>query len=105
MMGVDVNWARQLASRGSPSDRVVSTTIVGAVMMLIYVVTGTIVVPIVLHALFDLRSLVLIPMAVHDVHRIDGVANPVTRIPGMSPTKALAKTPDADVATPPAPPA
>ena len=42
---------------------VVSTTIVGAVMMLIYVVTGTIVVPIVLHALFDLRSLVLIPMA------------------------------------------
>ena len=64
---------------------VVSTTIVGAVMMLIYVVTGTIVVPIVLHALFDLRSLVLIPMAVHDVHRIDGVANPVTKV--------LAKTP------------
>jgi len=55
-------------------------------MMLIYVVTGTIVVPIVLHALFDLRSLVLIPMAVHDVHRIDGVANPVTKVLAKSPT-------------------
>lgn len=73
---------------------VVSTTIVGTLMMLIYVVSGTIVVPIVLHALFDLRSLVLIPMAVHDVHRIDGVANPVTKV--------LAK---ATPTTPPVPPA
>ncbi|MFM9876651.1 MAG: CPBP family intramembrane glutamic endopeptidase [Rhodoglobus sp.] len=55
---------------------IVSTTIVGAIMMLLYVVSGTIVVPIVLHALFDLRSLVLIPMAVNGVHRIDGVPNP-----------------------------
>lgn len=55
---------------------VVGTTVVGAVMMLIYVVTGSIVVPIVLHAVFDLRSLVLIPMTIYRVHRIDGNAKP-----------------------------
>lgn len=51
---------------------VIGTTVIGAFMMLLYAVTGTIVVPIVLHALFDLRSLVLIPAAVMGVHKIDG---------------------------------
>ena len=55
---------------------VVGTAVVGAVMMLIYVVTGAILVPIVLHAIFDLRSLVLIPMAIYRVHRIDGSQKP-----------------------------
>jgi membrane protease YdiL (CAAX protease family) len=62
---------------------VVGTTIVGTIMMLLYVVSGTIIVPIVLHALFDLRSLVLIPMAMRQVHRIDGDEHPVSnQIPG-----------------------
>ena len=51
---------------------VVGTTIIGAVFLLIYAVTSSIVVPIVLHALFDLRSLVLIPVTVYGVHKIDG---------------------------------
>ena len=54
---------------------VIGTTVVGAVMMSIYVVTGSIVVPIALHALFDLRSLVLIPVAIYRVHRIDGTVH------------------------------
>lgn len=55
---------------------VIGTAVVGAVMMLLYVVTGSIVVPIVLHAVFDLRSLVLIPAAIYRVHRIDGRQKP-----------------------------
>ena len=51
---------------------VVGTTLVGALLMATYIVSGSIVVPIVLHALFDLRSLVLIPIAVMGVHRVDG---------------------------------
>lgn len=60
---------------------VIGTTVVGAVMMLIYVVTGSIIVPIVLHAVFDLRSLVLIPAAIYRVHRVDG--NVQTIIPKL----------------------
>jgi len=51
---------------------VVGTTVVGALMMGVYMVTGTIAVPIVLHVVFDLRSLVLIPMTVLGVHKVDG---------------------------------
>jgi membrane protease YdiL (CAAX protease family) len=58
---------------------VVGTMVVGGLFLLAYVVTGTILWPIVLHALFDLRSLVLIPMVVYGVHRVDGVATPVVR--------------------------
>lgn len=53
---------------------VIGTTVVGAGFMLLYAVSGLIAVPIVLHALFDLRSLVLIPVVVYGVHRVDGVA-------------------------------
>ena len=55
---------------------VIGTAVVGAVMMLLYLVSGSILVPIALHALFDLRSLVLIPAAIYRVHRIDGRAKP-----------------------------
>ncbi|MDO7883273.1 CPBP family intramembrane glutamic endopeptidase [Salinibacterium soli] len=51
---------------------VVGTTVVGGVLAASYIATGSIVVPILLHALFDLRSLVLIPTAVYGAHRIDG---------------------------------
>lgn len=74
---------------------VLGTTVVGALMMGFYVVSGTIVAPIVLHALFDLRSLVLIPVAVMGVHRIDGVAQPIlpkvptTPPPAVEPPSSL----------------
>ena len=38
------------------------STLLGAVFVVLYLVTGSIVVPIVLHALIDLRSMVLIPV-------------------------------------------
>ena len=55
---------------------VIGTAVVGALMMALYAITGSIAVPIVLHALFDLRSLVLIPTAIYGVHRIDGTKRP-----------------------------
>ncbi len=42
---------------------VVFSTLLGAIFVLLYVVTGSIVVPIVLHTIVDLRSMVLIPIA------------------------------------------
>lgn len=48
---------------------VLSSTILGLLFCAIYVLSGSIVLVIVLHALFDLRSLVLIPMMVTKVHR------------------------------------
>ena len=58
---------------------VIGTTVVGAIMMALYVISGTIVVPIVLHAVFDLRSLVLIPVAIYRVHRVNGREQPLIR--------------------------
>ncbi len=84
---------------------VIGTTIIGALFMLTYAVSGTIVLPIVLHALFDLRSLVLIPVTVYGVHRVDGL---VTRViaPRLRAVDApAAGTPGAAaVVTPPASP-
>ena len=42
---------------------IIFSAILGAVFVLLYLVTGSILVPIVLHALIDLRSMVLIPVA------------------------------------------
>lgn len=42
---------------------IVFSTVLGAVFVLLYLVTGSILVPIVLHILIDLRSMVLIPIA------------------------------------------
>jgi membrane protease YdiL (CAAX protease family) len=41
---------------------IVFSTVLGAVFVLLYLVTGSIVVPIVLHTIIDLRSMVLIPL-------------------------------------------
>ncbi|WBU38037.1 CPBP family intramembrane glutamic endopeptidase [Homoserinibacter sp. YIM 151385] len=48
---------------------VLATTALGLVMTLVYVVTGSILWPILLHAAIDLRSLVLIPVALGGVWR------------------------------------
>ena len=43
---------------------IIGTTFVGAFLLLLYVTTGSILVPIVVHVLIDLRSFVLIPLIV-----------------------------------------
>lgn len=48
---------------------VLATMLIGAVLMAVFLVTGSILVPIVLHVLVDLRSLVLIPMVIGAAHR------------------------------------
>jgi membrane protease YdiL (CAAX protease family) len=48
---------------------VIGTMLVGALLMALYVATGTILVPIVAHLLIDLRSFVLIPLIVLKVPR------------------------------------
>ncbi len=49
---------------------VVATTIVGLLFTVLYVASGSIVLAMLVHALFDLRTLVLIPMAVYRVHEV-----------------------------------
>lgn len=51
---------------------VAATTIVGLLMTLLYVVSGSIGLAMLVHALFDLRTLVVIPMAVYRVHEVPG---------------------------------
>lgn len=75
---------------------IIGTTIVGALMFALYVVFGTIAAPIIAHALFDLRSLVLLPIGVYGAHRIDGRVN---RFISVSPKPAPAPT--APAPTPP----
>lgn len=49
-------------------------TLIGSLLMLLYLATGSIIVPIIAHVLIDLRSLVLIPVVVYRVHREPVVA-------------------------------
>lgn len=49
---------------------VIGTLVFGAALMFLFLATGSILWAILAHALFDLRSLVLIPVAVYKVHRI-----------------------------------
>jgi membrane protease YdiL (CAAX protease family) len=48
---------------------IVGALVIGTVLMAVYLATGSILVAIVVHALFDLRSLVLIPVVVFGVHK------------------------------------
>ncbi|MDH6180299.1 membrane protease YdiL (CAAX protease family) [Microbacteriaceae bacterium SG_E_30_P1] len=56
---------------------VVGSTIVGAALMAAYIATGSIVAPVVLHVLLDLRSLVVLPSMLYGAHRIDGTVQRV----------------------------
>jgi len=77
---------------------IIGTAIVGALMMAVYVISGTIVVPIVLHALFDLRSLVVIPAGIFRAHTIDGRKHPYIPAPPRKPASAATVTTPADPA-------
>ena len=54
---------------------VVGSVVIGAVLMALYLATGSILAPIIVHALIDLRSLVLIPVIVFGVHKKSGAAS------------------------------
>lgn len=54
---------------------VIGSTVIGAVFMALYLATGNILVAIIVHALFDLRSLVLIPVVVFGVWRVRETAD------------------------------
>ncbi len=49
---------------------IVGASVLGAILMALYLATGNILVPIIVHALIDLRSLVLIPVLVYRVDRV-----------------------------------
>lgn len=49
---------------------IIGTILIGGVLMVLFLATGSILVAIVAHALIDLRSLVLIPMLVYRVHTV-----------------------------------
>jgi len=49
---------------------VLSSLVLGLIFSLIYLLSGSILLVIAVHAAFDLRSLVLIPVVVQKVHRV-----------------------------------
>ena len=51
---------------------IVGALVIGTLLMAVYLATGSILVAVVVHALFDLRSLVLIPVVVFGVHKERG---------------------------------
>ena len=60
---------------------IIGSVILGTAFMAIYLGTGSILVAIVVHALFDLRSLVLIPVVVFKVHKeLGNGAPPIKKI-------------------------
>ncbi|MBX3098453.1 MAG: CPBP family intramembrane metalloprotease [Salinibacterium sp.] len=78
---------------------IIGTAVVGAIMMVLYVISGTIMLPILLHAIFDLRSLVLIPAAIYRVHRIDGNEKPfIGALTVPAPAPAPAPEPESEPA-------
>lgn len=51
---------------------IIGSTVIGVMLMALYLASGSILVAIVVHALIDLRSLVLIPMVIYGAHRVSG---------------------------------
>lgn len=52
---------------------IIGAIVIGAMLMTLYLATGSILVAIIAHALIDLRSLALIPVLVYRVHRVSAV--------------------------------
>ena len=51
---------------------VIGSFVIGVILMAVFLATGNILWPIIVHAVFDLRSLVLIPVVVYQVHLPEG---------------------------------
>lgn len=60
---------------------VFASAVMGAIFMAIYIGTGSIAVAIIVHALFDLRSLVLIPIVINRVHLVGPTGGAPARTP------------------------
>ena len=78
---------------------VMATTVLGLLFSALYVVSGSIVLVMVLHALLDLRTLVVIPVTVYRVHRVPGSV----RFPPV--VGQASAQPTAETAAPSVPPA
>ncbi|HEU4808752.1 MAG TPA: CPBP family intramembrane glutamic endopeptidase [Homoserinimonas sp.] len=57
---------------------VIGSLVIGTLLMAVFLATGSILLAVLLHALIDLRSLVLIPVVVYRVHRVTGGAHRTT---------------------------
>ncbi len=57
---------------------VIGSLVIGTVLMAVFLASGSILLAVALHALIDLRSLVLIPVVVYRVHRVTGAARRTT---------------------------
>ncbi len=57
------------AYQGAPG--IIASFVLGTLLMALFLLTGSILWAILAHALFDLRSLVLIPVVVYKVHRLE----------------------------------
>jgi membrane protease YdiL (CAAX protease family) len=82
---------------------VVGTTLIGAFLFFTLLATGSILAPILLHILFDLRSLVLIPTAVFGAHKVDGRVQKYISRPKPKPVADAAAPGSADAAAPATP--
>jgi len=72
------------------------TTLVGLAFTVLYVLSGSILLVMALHALFDLRTLVIIPAAVYRVHEIPGTVRFPKPLPlAPKPVTAAATTDEA----------
>lgn len=83
------------AYQGLPG--ILGTLVVGLLLTAVYVVSGSVWLAIVVHIVFDLRTLVLVPVAVYGVHRVPGSRRfppPITGKPLREPEPAQA--PEAD---------
>jgi membrane protease YdiL (CAAX protease family) len=70
---------------------IVASLVIGTVLMAIYLATENILFAIVVHALFDLRSLVLIPVVLFKVHRVTSGNGRVPR-PAARPAARVAES-------------
>lgn len=76
---------------------VLATTLVGLVFTALYVVSGSIGLAMLVHALFDLRTLVIIPIAVYRVHEVPGSVPFPTPLGMRAPTAQAEGAADAGV--------
>ncbi len=53
---------------------VIGSMVIGALLMALFLATGSILLAVVAHALIDLRSLVLIPVVIYRVHKVTGAS-------------------------------
>jgi len=74
-------------------------TLMGVILTAVYVLSGSILIAMLAHALLDLRTLVVIPMAVYRVHRVPGSVRMPPPLPLAPRTPAEVDAPNGDQAS------